>query len=110
MARPKANIEPREVEKLAAIGATVQEMADFFMCDPKTLHNRFSVEMDKGRANMKLSLRQLQMTAARNGNITMMIWLGKQILKQTDKQELSTEAEKGFVLHIKDYADKQKAK
>lgn len=36
---------------------------------------------------MKLRLRQLQWRAADNGNITMLIWLGKQELGQTEKVE-----------------------
>lgn len=88
MARPKANIDPEEVYKLAAIGATVDEMADFFKCDKGTLYNRFSTEMDKGRADLRLSLRQMQLKAARGGNIVMMIWLGKQMLGQIDRAQL----------------------
>ena len=88
MGRPKLDIDPIEVEKLAAIGATVNEMADFFKCDTQTLYNRFSAEMDKGRANLKLSLRQMQLKAAQNGNVVMMIWLGKQMLGQIDRAQL----------------------
>lgn len=41
--------------------------------------------MDKGRTNLKMSLRQMQLKAAQNGNVAMMIWLGKQLLHQVDR-------------------------
>lgn len=88
MARPLKDIDPIEVEKLAGIGATVEEIADFFMCDRNTIYNRFSAQLDKGRADLKLSLRQMQLKAARNGNVVMMIWLGKQMLGQIDRAQL----------------------
>lgn len=87
MARPKLEIDPIEVEKLAKIGATNTEIADFFGCNETTIRTRFSENLIKGRASMKLRLRQLQWRAADNGNITMLIWLGKQELGQTEKVE-----------------------
>lgn len=86
--RPLKDIDPLEVEKLAAIGATVEEMSNFFECATSVLHTRFQTNMDKGRANLKLSLRQMQLRAAQNGNVAMMIWLGKQMLGQVDRAQL----------------------
>jgi len=36
----------------------------------------------------KASLRRTQWKAATGGNSTMMVWLGKNVLGQTDKQEI----------------------
>jgi hypothetical protein len=40
--------------------------------------------MIKGREDVKMSLRRAQLQLALNGNPTMLIWLGKQLLGQQD--------------------------
>ena len=42
----------------------------------------------KGKDKGKMRLRQMQWKAAEGGNVSMLIWLGKQVLGQSDKQEL----------------------
>jgi hypothetical protein len=39
----------------------------------------------------KTSLRRLQWKAAEGGNSTMLIWLGKQYLEQSDKQQVTAD-------------------
>jgi len=89
--RPKAEIDPRLVETLAGIGCTLSEIAAACDCHPDTLTNRFSAEMNKGRENGKTRLRKKQLEVALAGNVSMLIWLGKQILGQTEKVEARTE-------------------
>jgi hypothetical protein len=92
--RPKNKIDPIVVEELARSGAKVTEIADYLGVSRDTIHVNFPTELIKGRANLKLNLRQWQLEAARNGNATMLIWLGKQMLGQSDYQEDSSESEK----------------
>ena len=94
MARPKKyDIDPEEVEKLAGIGATNAEIAAFFGCDPSLISKSYSSNVTKGRESGKIRLRQWQMKAAQKGNVSMLIWLGKQMLGQRDQVEtLITEA------------------
>ncbi len=87
MARPKKNIDRLQVYKLARLGATHGEIADIFGCDRSTITKRFSPEITKGQAELKMKLRRLQFQAAERGNVTMLIWLGKAILAQTEKIE-----------------------
>lgn len=84
MPRPPADIDPKKVEELAAQGSKVVEIADFFGVSRKTIHERFVTELTKGEARLKESLRRAQITAAKQGNSTMLVWLGKQYLGQTD--------------------------
>jgi hypothetical protein len=56
-------------------------------CSVDTLDRSFAEEMAKGRENLKISLRRWQLESAKKGNVVMLIWLGKQLLKQTDKVE-----------------------
>jgi hypothetical protein len=87
--RPPIEIDPAQVEAMAAIGCTPQEVGAVLGCSDQTIRGRFLEEMEKGRASMKMSLRRRQVKAAENGNITMLIWLGKQYLGQSDKTEIS---------------------
>ena len=85
MARPtKYKIKGEEVQKLSKFGMTNIEIADFFGCDESLIRKSYSEYLTKGRAEMKLRLRQLQWKSAEKGNAVMLIWLGKQILGQSD--------------------------
>lgn len=80
-------IKEEDVRKLAERFWTNSEIAAFFDCSEKTIYNRFTEIIAKGKENGKAKLRDIQLRSAMNGNVTMQIWLGKQYLKQTDKQE-----------------------
>ena len=89
MARPKKhNLDTEKVEQLAGFGCTNTEIASFFGCDESLIRKSYSEFLSKGRDKGKIRLRQLQWRAAERGNVSMMIWLGKQVLSQTDKQEV----------------------
>ena len=89
MARPKKyNIDTTEVEKLAGYGCTNIEIANFFGCSSDLIEKSYSEFLTKGRADLKKRIRKAQIDSACAGNPTMLIWLGKQMLNQTDKQEV----------------------
>jgi hypothetical protein len=89
MARPKKyNVDVVEVEKLASYGCTTREIADFFGCPENVISGRYKEFTTKGRNSLKKRLRMLQIQAAQKGNVTMLIWLGKNYLEQSDKNEL----------------------
>lgn len=90
MARPKLNIDPEQVIKLAQIGCKNKEIAEFFGCSEETICGRFSNEIRKGKANLKISLRRTQLQVALSGNVAMLIWLGKQLLEQNEKKEIDS--------------------
>jgi len=80
----KRVVPPDEVWKLAALGATMEEMSDWFQINRETLKYNFSDYIAKGRAELKRRLRAAQIRVAMDGNATMLIWLGKNILQQSD--------------------------
>tara|TARA_R110000744_G_C19229225_1_gene547991 strand:- start:158 stop:457 length:300 start_codon:yes stop_codon:yes gene_type:complete len=85
MARPKKyTIDIKQVENLAKYGCTNIEIAQFFGCSADLIEKSYSEFTTKGRATQKLRLRQLQWKSAEGGNVTMQIWLGKQILGQAE--------------------------
>ena len=88
MARPKKfNIKPVEIEKLASYGCSNTEIAEFYGCDESLIRKSFSEYLTKGRSKGKIRLRQLQWKSAEKGNVSMQIFLGKNILGQKDKLE-----------------------
>ena len=89
MARPKKyDIDPKQVEKLAGYGCTNTEIAGVYGCSADLIDKSYSEFLTKGRANLKKRLRKAQLDSALAGNSTMLIWLGKQMLGQVDKQEV----------------------
>ena len=89
MARPKKyDIDPKQVEKLAGYGCTNTEIAGVYGCSADLIDKSYSEFLTKGRANLKKRLRKAQLDSALSGNSTMLIWLGKQMLGQVDRQEV----------------------
>ena len=82
--RDKKVIDPEEVEKLAAIGCKDSEIAEWFGIKQDTLRYNFTDQLIKGREGLKQSLRRAQLSLALGGNAVMLIWLGKNILGQSD--------------------------
>ena len=99
MARPQIHIDMEELDKLIEFQATAEEIAGWFECSVDTIERRIKEHYDCGFAEYfaqkkgkgKLSLRRKQYQEAMKGNTTLLIWLGKQYLGQTEKQELDIE-------------------
>lgn len=89
MARPKKQIDREQVEKLAALQCTLQEVAAFFDVDASTISRRFAKEMAKGKEMGKMSLRRKQWKLA-DTNASVAIFLGKNYLNQRDIPEGSS--------------------
>ncbi len=85
MARPKKEINAKGVEQLAGYGCTNAEIAAFYDCTESTIRKRFSDIVTKGRELGKTRLRKKQITVALQGNVSMLIWLGKNMLDQKDQ-------------------------
>jgi len=95
------------LDKLCHIQATLSDIAGWFDCSEDTIENivlrdkgeKFSEYYCKKAAAGKISLRRAQFQLALEGkNPTMQIWLGKQLLKQSDKAEI-TGANGGPIQH-----------
>lgn len=87
MGRKKVKIDYDTVKNLAKICCTQEEIASVMGCSVKTLQRRrqFNKAYQDGLNDARASLRRLQWRSAANGNITMQIFLGKNLLGQRDK-------------------------
>src|SRR6266478_76381 len=85
-----ARIDLAELERLCALQCTDEELASWFHVTTRTIERRrkkraFAEVMDRGKAKGRISVRRMQMKLLEQGNATMGVWLGKQILGQTDQ-------------------------
>ena len=101
----KTVIDPADIEKLAKLWCSWEEMSDFFGVPANTLKYNFSEIVAKGRSETKQGLRRAQLKLALGGNATMLIWLGKNILGQ---QESPTGSTKGVLPWSEDDEDTNK--
>jgi AraC-like DNA-binding protein len=92
----KVAIDPAQVKLLAAVGCTLPEMAQVLHCSVSTLSERFIATMEAGRLERNASIRRLQFKLAMEGDRTMLVWLGKQWLGQSDQMKLGEDAAAPF--------------
>ena len=96
--RPPTPIDYETIEKLAMMQATLDEIASFIGFSREGLRKRrewdeeLVAALEKGKDKGKISLRRLQWEQAQQGDRTMLIWLGKQILGQRDKHEQTVDS------------------
>jgi|SRR6478736_4249938 len=86
--RPKIEIDPDQVYKLAAIQCTTAEMASVLKCSPDTLERNFAAIIKEGREHGVMSVKRKQYELAMQGDKTMLIWFGKNYCGQRDRHDV----------------------
>src|SRR4029079_8776541 len=89
MARPEANIDLAELEKLCGMQCTDEEIAAFFGVSTRTIERRrtvkrFSEVMERAKAKGRVSVRRSLFKLAAAGNIAAAIFLAKNLLGYRD--------------------------
>ena len=93
MGRPEIEFDLKQIERLAQIHCTDEEIAAVVGCSVDTLARRkvndpdFIEVLERGKGRGRMALRRLQWQRANGGSDTMLIWLGKQLLGQRDKMD-----------------------
>jgi len=87
----KATVDENQLEILAYLGASTEEMGRFFGVTGSCIRRRFHRIVQKGAARGEAELRRWQWEAAKKGNPALLIFLGKQRLGQSDKLEQKQE-------------------
>ena len=82
--RPKIEIDEELLYKLATIHCTMKEMVDIMGVSEDTLKRNFAGIIDKGKAEGKMRLRRKQVEVAMQVSAPMLIWIGKNMLNQSD--------------------------
>ena len=102
--RPRKPVafDPSQVEKLARIGCTGDEIASVLRVSRDTLDRNYAEVLKRGRDSLRVSLRRKQVQQAMKGDRTMLIWLGKQLLGQRDQQHIEASIEGGIQVTIRE--------
>ena len=79
--------QEKKIAELAFAGMKNNCIATFMDIDQATFETHFKKLCTKKRAERKLWLLKLQNNKANENDTTMLIWLGKNVLEQSDKQE-----------------------
>ncbi len=85
------DIDLQQVERLASLQCTMEEIAGFFGVSRRTLERRqknrkFVDAIERGKAKGRISLRRTQFKIAEGGSAAMAIFMGKQYLGQAEQQ------------------------
>ena len=110
MARPKKKIDYDLAERLARIHCTNEEIASCLGISKSYWYDlikrdaKLSDTIEKARDEGRASLRRLQWQNATQGNVTMQIWLGKQILSQNDISRNEITGKNGDAIRIEEEA------
>jgi predicted transcriptional regulator len=87
----------RHARKLSALCCSQAELAAFFGTTQSAIHYQikkdkaFAEAIQSGNQYGRLSLRRSQFQAALDGNPAMLIWLGKQLLGQSDRSNVAVD-------------------
>jgi len=106
MGRPRLNIEPEQVRKLAGLGLTQKDIASFVGCSQSLISKRFSSFYDLGITQSKRSLRALMWKRARRGSTPIMLRLDHRLFGPLERKQAVDDAQ---VLEALDQADKAAA-
>ena len=106
--RPRAVVDLSLLEKLAQLHASHDEIAAMLKVSTGYVSEHLKPGADpafadahaRGWSNGKLNLRRKQLEKAMGGDATMQIWLGKNMLGQTDKAEVKTHQTFSFVVDL----------
>lgn len=82
--RRKRVVVPKDVYELAVIGCNDREIARWFDLDESTLRYNFADIMEKGREDLKHTLRRAMIKNALSGNAALQIFLAKNMLGMSD--------------------------
>jgi hypothetical protein len=103
VARPRKEISWEVFDALCGVRCTLTEIASHFDCSEDTIERAVKREKRVGFAEYyrqkagagAIALRRKQFQVAMSGDRTMLIWLGKQMLGQVDKQALEQSGPNG---------------
>ena len=97
-ASPIPPLTSKMVEQYALVGATDREIADRFLVEEELVRVVFANELRASRGLLHLSIRLAQFNLAiKDHNTTMLNWMGRNYLGQSNNPEKPSEPEPEFV-------------
>jgi len=107
-----------EFDRLCKIQCTQKEIASWFDCSISTIERKVRKEKGMGYADYYeqkrekgfISLRRKQYEVALEGNVAMLIFLGKNLLGQSDKTDMNVKGEVRTWVDLMNLCDEEKEK
>lgn len=96
LGRPQIILDKTRIRDYAANGMIMSEIAAIMNVSEQTLRNNYFEDIKIGRELLCGRLRMKQVELAEAGNTTMLVWLGKNLLNQSDRSEIKVVEELGF--------------
>jgi len=98
MGRPEKEMNWVLLDSILQLGARLIDCAEMLDMSEDSVQNKikdeygctFSVYRERKMSKIRMRLLQKQYDVAMLGNVSMLIWLGKNILNQSDKMETKT--------------------
>lgn len=95
MGRPRKELNWEVLDSILKFGAKLMDCSDHLGISEDTIQDRikekygitFTEYRERKLSYLRISLLKKQFDVAMQGNTSMLIWLGKQYLCQTDKEE-----------------------
>jgi hypothetical protein len=95
--RPEKEIDWKLLDSILQFGARLIDCSEMLEVSDDTIQRKikdsfdctFSEYRERKMSKMRMKLLQKQFDVAMSGNVALLIWLGKQHLNQSDKQEQS---------------------
>ena len=108
--RPPKTFKWDLLNSILAYGASLTDCSDFLDVSEDTIQRNIKKKCDikfseyrlRKMSKIRLTLLQKQYNIAKEGNVTMLIWLGKQMLGQADKQKIDETLKVSFTQLVKD--------
>ena len=83
--RTSVTLDAETVKSNAQLGCTTGQIAAILGCKRGTIERRFGKLIARTRAEQVAALSKMQWDKAKEGNVPMLIWLGKQWLNQSER-------------------------
>lgn len=83
--RPAKNLDTDKIEQYAMLGLSRRIIANLLNVSEGTIRTKYKKNYELGRAKRMTAIAKGQWDALKGGNVTMLIWLGKNDLGQSDQ-------------------------
>lgn len=103
--RPPLNLDKEQIKRLAHINCTMLEIASVMKCSVRTLERGYADIIKEAKENGKSSLRRELWKSAEKGNVTMQIWLSKQLLGMREPKNDESEEIANKIVKIINFSD-----
>ncbi|HCW08692.1 MAG TPA: hypothetical protein DGG95_15140 [Cytophagales bacterium] len=97
--RPEIPIDEAEVEKLAMMQCSQEEIAAFFGVSVDTIYRRFADTLKRGSALGRMSMKRQLYKKVQDGELGAIVWWGKNFAGMSDKVEQKVQSRQEQIVY-----------